>query len=230
VNVHTTCAGCGGPLHYTDGINYHNGEPPCTPRPTQAERLALEWRDAVEAGDHARAYQLARDLDELDNRPPRLLDAALAYAAWGWPVFPLHQRSKIPATRHGFKDATVDPERIRGWWTNTPYNIGLPTGRAFDVIDIDVPAGVPSYHQLLTGNELPDIHGWVSTASGGMHLYIEPSGDGNRAGIMPGIDYRGAGGYVVAPPSRLTERHWVWSWITRPSPRITRPNRSRRAA
>ena len=196
--------------------------PLCRPRPTKIERLAQEWRDAVQAGDTAREEGLYRQIEEFDNQPPRLLDAALVYASWGWKVFPLKARSKQPATRNGFKDATTDPDQIRAWWTRNPdCNIGLPTGHAFDVIDIDVPEGVTSYTDLLESELVPDSHGQVATSSGGLHLYIPPTGDGNKAGILPGIDYRGAGGYVVAPPSTLGERGRAWSWITKPSPTLT---------
>jgi hypothetical protein len=217
--TYTTCRDCGGLLHTTNQDTVH---PLCTPKPTKVERLALEWRALAEANetDTPAMLDLEAQMEELDTRPPRLLDAALRYAQWGWPVFPLKPCTKQPATRNGFKDATTDPDRIRAWWERHPdSNIGLPTGLAFDVIDIDVPEGPASYSQ--NGDLVPDTHGQVATSSGGLHLYIEPTGDGNRAGIMPGVDYRGVGGYVVAPPSTLGERGRTWSWIHSPSPAIT---------
>lgn len=222
--IYTTCRACGDTLHTTDNDTVH---PLCPPQPTKVERLAQEWLEAIEAGDDQRAADLHAMIDELDARPPRLLDAALTYAGWGWPVFPLKARSKVPVTPHGFKDATTDPRRIKGWWTNTEYNIGLPTGIAFDVIDIDVPDGPVSLTKLLalidphTGRgPLPDAHGVVATASGGTHYYTEVKGGGNKARIMPGIDTRGVGGYVVAPPSTLGEPGRSWSWAIAPSPGI----------
>jgi hypothetical protein len=238
VFVHSTCRDCGGSLLVTDQDTVH---PLCTPKPTRVERLAQEWLEAVERADTAREAELQERITELDRRPPRLLDAALAYAGWGWPVFPLHpagtvvngeRADKRPATRNGFKDATADSDQILRWWTQNPnYNIGLPTGIAFDVIDIDVPDGPVSLSQILAstidpntglGGLLPDAHGVVSTASGGAHYYIEVRGGGNRASIMPGIDIRGAGGYVVAPPSTSGESGGSWSWTVAPSPTIKR--------
>jgi len=43
------------------------------------------------------------------------LTYALGYARHGWPVFPCMPGSKEPATRHGFKDASTDPDRITAW-------------------------------------------------------------------------------------------------------------------
>jgi hypothetical protein len=77
----------------------------------------------------------------------------------------------------------------------------------------------------------PAIHGVVSTPRGGQHIYLEPLGGGNLAGVIPGIDYRGAGGYVLAPPSVLVPAalkcpppSWPlrYSWWVRPSPTLTR--------
>jgi hypothetical protein len=218
MHVHTTCRDCGGPLLVTNNDTVH---PLCQPRPTKAERLAAQWLQAVESGDTIRETELQVQIYELDSRPPRLREAALIYAAWGWPVFPLKPHAKTPATRNGFKDATTDPERIDTWWKRHPNsNIGLPTGHAFDVIDIDPPDGIQSYLDLISENLIPDIHGKVCTSSGGAHLYIEATGDGNRTGLRPGIDYRGTGGYVVAPPSTLGAPGRSWSWTNVPSPRI----------
>jgi hypothetical protein len=175
------------------------------------------------------------------------LTAAVAYVAIGWPVFPLktlaaaEQESaatgdpvakiaKRPGTRRGFKDATVDLNRIVRWWGDRqPRGIGLPTGYRFDVIDIDPRSGgTESLAALLatedprTGvGDLPAVHGVVRTASGGLHLYVKPTGRGNRAGIRPGIDYRGIGGYVVAPGSHLGPHGGGWTWAHPPSPLLT---------
>lgn len=225
--LYTTCRDCSGLLHVTEaGQDVHPG---CRPRRTRIERLTQEWLAAIESQDSARELALQAEIDEHDRQPPRLLNAALAYAARGWPVFPLRTGEKRPATRNGFKNATTDSERIRAWWTRHPdHNIGLATGHDFDVIDVDVPKGVASYMELLADTDpatsvgtLPDVHGQVATASGGIHLYIPATGDGNRAGILPGIDYRGLGGYVVAPPSTLGELGRSWSWVIKPSPTLT---------
>jgi hypothetical protein len=166
-----------------------------------------------------------------------------------WPVFPLKavgckckggdkcqplcQCPKTPATKNGFKDASTDRDRIARFWESMPNNnIGLATGVAFDVIDIDAkhPEGIASFTKLLTQQRLPEIHGIAVTATGGLHLYTKPARqyvvrEGNRGGFMPGLDYRGPGGYVVAPPSTLTTG-WVadscnmWQWIVPPSPEL----------
>lgn len=216
--TYTTCTGCGNLLRITDGLDHHNGQPPCTPKRTRAQKLANQWIDAVIAGDTTLEAKLQTEIENLDNQPPRLGAAALHYATqYGWPVFPLRPKTKIPATRHGFKDATTDPDRITAWWKRHPdSNIGLPTGHHFDVIDIDLPQGITAMMALaeLDG----EIHGHVATSSGGMHYYVPPTGKGNTA--SPGLDYRGIGGYVVAPPSTLGPRGRAWSWVHRPSPII----------
>jgi len=140
------------------------------------------------------------------TRPqPDMLRVALAYAAKGWPVFPLAPRSKVPLLSkedggNGGLDATIDADQIRQWWKKTPAaNIGLATGRAFWVVDID-PDGMP----WLEANELSSPHEAV-TGRGGRHLlYRMPSGAviKNSAGkIAPGVDIRGIGGYIMAAPS-----------------------------
>lgn len=209
--------------------------PTCEPVLTKIESLATGWASAVAAGDDEAAQLTADEIETIETAPPQLARSATWYARWGWPVFPLRpvgtrcsggdkcnplcQCPKTPATRNGFKDATTSLEAVNQWWSK-PYNIGLATGHRFDVIDVDPPAGAESFLKLLEDRRLPEIHGIAVTASGGMHCYIKPTGKGNSAGFMPGIDFRGLGGYVVAPPSTLGVPGRSWSWVTVPSPEI----------
>jgi len=168
------------------------------------ERLA----DALDRGDHLAALEAAAELDQLGPKPqPSTLGAALWYASNGLPVFPLRPGEKIPHRgSRGVKDATTDPAQLRSWWAANPAsNIGLATGHRLDVIDFD---GLTA-HLSWTETFGPDwdsaevqVLATVSTPrAGGLHVYVPTNDAGNRAGICPGVDYRGIGGYVVAPPS-----------------------------
>ena len=141
--------------------------------------------------------------------PGALAAAALWYAGAGIAVFPLQPVSKIPygGTR-GFKDATTDLDIVKEWWAKRPRsNIGIATGRGFDVIDIDGPQG---YDSLVDIEPIPDL-GRAMTGSGGLHIYVAATGRGNGDPIKPSIDYRGLGGYVVAPPS-VHQSGRIYQW------------------
>lgn len=137
-----------------------------------------------------------------------LADAALYYAARGWPVIPLKAGTKLPATRHGVGDATTDVDKVRRWWTKRPTcNIGISTV-GMCVIDIDAPADEPgagwsAWCALVNRHERAWPATWeVSTPSGGAHLYFAADGVRNSASkVARAVDVRGDGGYVVAPPS-----------------------------
>lgn len=221
--LHTTCPGCGADKIVTDDddTNHHPGCPP--PPPTPLDMMVADFVTAVLADDLKLANELEQQIDAAEPAP-RLHHAAMWYAGkLGWPVFPLIPHTKRPATKNGFKDATVDLDRIDTYWKANPTaNIGLPTGHAFDVIDIDVPEGITSYTAMLhsPATNAMNVHARATTSSGGLHLYIKPTGRGNGARIDPGIDYRGRGGYVVAPPSWLGRRGTSWSWLTMPSPAL----------
>lgn len=221
MNLYTTCTTCGLLLDHT-GTSTH---PNCGQTPDPAADLAHLYTAHLLAGRDLEADQLAPVIDQ--QQPPRLASAAHLYASWGWAVFPLLPGLKVPATRNGFKDATTDPDQITTWWTRQPHaNIGLPTGHHFDVIDIDAPTGWASFWQMEDADVIPDVHGVVSTAGAGLHLYIADKIDlGNRAGILPGIDYRGRGGYVVGPPS-VNARGYPYTWRHKPSPVITNTERA----
>lgn len=132
------------------------------------------------------------------------LAQALEYAERGWRVLPLS--AKEPDTRlapTGVKDATTSPETIRTWWRVNPgAGVGIATGHGLAVVDVD-----PRHDGDDSLHELEHEHGEINTLTartggGGWHFYFEVEEElRGRSGIMPGIDVKGAGGYVVAPPS-----------------------------
>jgi putative DNA primase/helicase len=136
-----------------------------------------------------------------------LLDTALAYAAHGWHVFPCQPQGKQPATAHGLHDATTDADQITTWWTRTPdANIAIATGTTSGlyVIDIDGAQGEATLEQLeATHGALPDTVQAITGGDGWHYLFTHPGGDlRNTAGKLgAGIDTRGDGGYIIAPPS-----------------------------
>ena len=134
-----------------------------------------------------------------------LLAAALAFASDGLPVFPCESRGKPPMVEGGFKAATVNTEQIRKWWSVRRLgNIGIPTGAVsgFVVRDID-PGGDASLASLAGQHgSLPETR-TVKTGRG-RQLWFKYPGVPVRCSacvLGRGLDFRGDGGYVVAPPS-----------------------------
>jgi len=167
--------------------------------------------------------------------------AAFRYAEMGWAVFPLGRRAKVPAIPtahreddplrgqctgqcglegHGLYDATTDFTIIERWWTAWPdANIGLRTGLSFDVLDVDGPDGERSLQEAWDGGPgLAEIdeYGPVALTGKGFHVYLAPTGEGNRTRILPGLDWRGRGGYVVAPPSIHPDGP-IYQWAAHPT-------------
>ena len=191
---------------------------------TDADLLA--HYDQLSDTDRA-AYlaQLDAEDDARDARlraPGALAAAATWYASQGIAIFPCmpwdqpanepeKERGKRPLGRlvpHGLKDASTDIEQVKAWWAAEPRaNIGIPTGGAFDVVDVDGPQGSSSLIEL---EPIPSLA--RARTGRGLHIYVKPTGRGNGANLMPGIDYRGEGGYVIAPPSRhyRGERYYQW--------------------
>jgi hypothetical protein len=137
------------------------------------------------------------------------LTQALELAARGWPVFPCQPGRKLPATQHGYLDATTDPDRLTSWFTRHPHwNLAVATGAPGpDVLDIDQhgPAGngYPALAKLQAAGLLDGAASWVRTPSGGLHAYF--TGTSQHCGHLPAhhVDFRSAGGYVLVPPSRV---------------------------
>lgn len=128
-----------------------------------------------------------------------------------WKVFPCI--GKLPATPHGFKDAKPLTEWPADTFKNK--NIALATGKVSGVwvLDIDVKNGAPGAYSL---EQLEKEHGKLDTLtartwSGGLHYYFKyVPGIGSKVALLPGIDVRGDGGYVIIPPSTINEKPYSW--------------------
>lgn len=167
------------------------------------------------------------------------LKSALYYAKKGWRVLPLHRPidggcscgkqkcsspGKHPRTPQGVKDATTDLSQIKAWWHKWPdANVGIATGPESGLVvldvDVDLQKGTDGEASL---RELEANHGQMpmtveaETGRGGRHIlfhYPEVGAIKNSAGkVGAGIDVRGDGGYVVAPPSlHPNGKRYKWS-------------------
>lgn len=161
---------------------------------------------------------------------------AIAYTRLGWRVLPLWSVTwpdpleaplctcprgracaspgKHPRLPHGVLEASSDAGQAATWWNTWPdANLGVATGpvSGLYVIDLDGPEAVKAWSEL----GLPA--GWQSrTGNGVHHLYTLPDVLPNTAGkIAPGIDTRGEGGYIVAPPSVHYAALRRYEWISR---------------
>jgi len=173
--------------------------------------------------------------------------AALRYLAAGWSVLPLRPRDKRPLIRwEGLQVARPSPSEVAGWFRQWPdANVGIVTGEISNLIVIDIDpqhGGEASLDRLCQRFGALPATAEARTGGGGRHLYFAHPGGHvrNRAGLAPGVDLRGDGGYVVAPPSvHPNGRPYVWvagrspeettpaplpRWLVRPS--ATRPGRT----
>ena len=149
--------------------------------------------------------------------PNPALDAALAYAARGWRVVPIIPGQKRPPLGQWTEVATSDATKITAWWGDryADHGVGIVCGWTADrssclfVLDVDEghQDGVSGGDTLA---ELEAAHGAlpatmeVVTGNGGRHLYftadVEIRNDAGRR-LGPGLDVRGEGGQVLAPPT-----------------------------
>jgi hypothetical protein len=116
---------------------------------------------------------------------------------------------------HGVKDATTNRARVLAWWTRHPLaNVGLATGHRFDVLDVDGPTGTHAIAEFAAEHALHSAGPLARTGGGGWHFYLAPTGLGNtHPHGFERVDWRGRGGYVVAPPSRHHSGH-PYQWVS----------------
>ena len=151
-----------------------------------------------------------------------MLTEALDYTHRGWAIFPCRAGEKRPATRNGFKAATIGREAIEKWWTRQPdYNVGLATGEPSGLVAVDVD---PRHGGDRTLAALVDEHGdlpetpTVETGGDGLHyLFAHPGGivRSRSNALGRGVDVKADGAYIVAPPSRHPSGK-LYRWIVSP--------------
>jgi len=154
---------------------------------------------------------------EQNTHDSNLALAAAQLAASGWKIHPLRPNSKLPILPGWPALATNDAATVHEWWTATPAaGIGIATGEGRMVLDVDTKdgkQGSAALSALILANrgEFPATL-TAQTPSGGFHFYFacnEPVR--NSAGKLgDGLDVRGAGGYVCAPPTVIDGRAYLW--------------------
>lgn len=164
--------------------------------------------------------------------PASNLEYALHYASLGWGVFPAHtikagvcscsnpdctSPGKHPRTKNGLKDATIDRYTIMKWWNKFPdANIAIRTGKESGIVVLDIDTKQNGFESLEalenTFHELPETLTAVTGSKGNHICFSHPGGKlKTRCGILDGIDFRGDGGYVIAPPSlHISEHSYYW--------------------
>jgi hypothetical protein len=144
-------------------------------------------------------------------------------------IFPCQPGGKTPVTDNGFESAVLnDPDRINGWWSQVPnLNIGIATGArsGIFVLDIDSDEGEAALRQL--EEQHGSLPATIEAITGrGRHIYFALNGHGpiknSVKQIAPGLDIRGDGGYVIAPPS-LHESGRAYSWSVDGADNLSEP-------
>lgn len=177
------------------------------------------------------------------STPVSNLEYALHYSGLGWGVFPAHtikdgacscgkpdctSPGKHPRTRNGLKDATTDSRSIRKWWgQHQDSNIAIRTGSESGLVALDIDTksnGFESLEALLnTVGDLPDTLTAITGSKGNHICFKHPGGTvKTRAGILDGIDFRGDGGYIIAPPSLHISGN-AYRWINLDTPLVEPP-------
>ena len=163
-----------------------------------------------------------RDASHPARPAPAGLRAAHVYLAMGWSVIPVMPGDKRPLiTWAPYQSRLASPTEVEAWFRRWPgAGIAVVTGAVSGVVVIDID---PQHGGELGFAQMAREHGALPptvearSGGGGRHFYLRHPVHGvrNRAGIWPGVDVRGDGGYIIAPPS-VHASGACYAWIRPP--------------
>lgn len=157
-------------------------------------------------------------------------ESALHYLSLGWSVIPLRPKDKRPAIAWlEYQERRATEDEVRAWFHRWPNaNVGIVTGSISGLVVLDVD---PKHNGDESLAKMEQEHGPLPatieavTGGGGRHIYFAHPGGTvpNKVGLAPGIDLRGDGGCVVAPPS-LHPSGGRYLWVANHDPEIMAPS------
>ena len=154
-------------------------------------------------------------------------DAIRDYTARGWSIIPIRPGDKRPLVRwEDFQHRHANEAEALGWYRARPEaGVGIVTGAISGLVVIDIDerhGGDVALEQLEREHDRLPVTVECRTGGGGRHLYFAHPGGliRNKVGLAPGVDVRGDGGYVVAPPS-LHASGVRYAWVEARAPGST---------
>jgi hypothetical protein len=124
-----------------------------------------------------------------------------------------------PALSHWSEAASVDGHLIAAWWRLAPYSLLLPTGRAFDVLDLPAHLGLVAAAAMLPGPGLTGVvrtrngpRGPVAVTPAGRWMLLVQPGDRliPKLAEQPDVVLHGKGSWIPAPPTRMADGRVRW--------------------
>lgn len=152
-----------------------------------------------------------------------LVEAAAEYLNKGLAVIAL--TGKMPngkVHRHGLHEAIAGPVETADDWTllegafdhADTTGVGILTNWPLVVVDIDGEEGAQQWHNLAEDDFMDAT--WVASTGRGLHLYYATPVQTGTIKLGPKLDLKGAGGYVVAPPSAHPDGR-TYRWLRPPA-------------
>ena len=162
------------------------------------------------------SYPISASTKNYIKEGHNMFDAQLVAKLWGWRVFPANPENKKPLISEWQKRASNNEIIINRLFSPFPdAMVAVPTGpiNGITVLDFDIRDYYNGIHNFIVeGYKIPTTAG-AHTPSGGFHLYFNSGNEvlpNSVSKLAIGVDVRGDGGYVIAPPSQSVKGAYKW--------------------